>query len=109
MLLVAGPQEIGVQRMHLASFRHRAAGTEQRLGQHLAPEDMTPAFTLVACLEQAVVERLQVEVIEELLQLLVHGGLRGGEQLFEKARSVTGRTARFTRGGLALRPRSARV
>ena len=58
---LAGPQEIGVQRMRLAVRLDGARGRDQRLAEHLAAENALPAIFGAATAEEVVLERLQVE------------------------------------------------
>ncbi len=69
---VAGPQEIGVQRMRLAVGLHGAGGGDERLADHLAAEDALPADLRAATAEEVVLQRLQVEDAEEVLDGVRH-------------------------------------
>jgi hypothetical protein len=73
---VAGQQEIRVQRVRRAAadVRHRPAGGDQRLADHLTAEHALPADLRRAATEQVHLERLEVEKGEELFDGRGHRG-----------------------------------
>ena len=68
---IAGPQEIGVQRMRLAIRLDGAGRRDERLAEHLAAENALPTIFRAATAEEVVLERLQVEDAEQVFD----GGL----------------------------------
>ena len=68
---IAGPEEIGVQRMRLAIRLDGAGRGDQRLAEHLAAENALPTIFRAATAEEVVLERLQVEDAEQVFD----GGL----------------------------------
>ena len=94
---VAGPQEVRVQRVHVAVLGHGADARDQGLGGHLAAEHPLAVGLRLATPEQVDVERLDVEERDELVGGGGHGllwrgwkGLRG---------SVVGRVVRLVEPG----------
>ena len=72
---IAGPEEIGVQRMRLAVGLDGARGGDERLPDHLAAENALPTILRAATAEEVVLERLQVEDAEQVFDGDCHGVL----------------------------------
>ncbi len=70
---VAGPQEVGVQRVHRPTGVRRPRRGDQRLAGHLAAEHPLQRRLGLPPPEEAVVERLEVEQGEQLVDRLGHG------------------------------------
>lgn len=63
---VAGAQEIGVQRMHVATVVDRGLCRRQRLAQHLAAKHVLGADVAALPAEQVVLQPLQREQVDQL-------------------------------------------
>ena len=70
---IAAQQEIGVQRMGRPVI-DGAAGRDQRLTDHLAAEDALPADLRAAAAKEILLQRFEVEDVEEILDGGGHWG-----------------------------------
>ncbi|GAA3413198.1 hypothetical protein GCM10018952_28900 [Streptosporangium vulgare] len=64
---VAGPDEVGVQRVDVAVVGHRPSRGDQCLGGDLATEDTLDALLRATPSEDVELDLLQVEQVQELL------------------------------------------
>ena len=71
-VVVAAPQEIGVQRVHHARL-HRGGCGRQCLAEHLAAEHLRTADVAARAAEQVELEPLELEQLEQVLEALIHG------------------------------------
>ena len=68
---VAGPEEVGVQRVHLAVF-DGAPGGHERLAGHLAAEDALAVLVGLDATEDVDLDRLEVQQVDEEVQGRAH-------------------------------------
>ncbi len=68
---VAGPEEVGVQRVHLAVF-DGAPGGHERLAGHLAAEDALAVLVGLDATEDIDLDRLEVQQVDEEVQVRAH-------------------------------------
>src|SRR5262245_56596003 len=70
---IAGPDEVGVQRVHWPVFWHGPPGGDERLTGHLAAEHSLPAFILRApAAENVELDLLQIKQFHDGVQGLAH-------------------------------------
>jgi hypothetical protein len=77
---VAGPQEVGVQRMHQPVALDGAGGGHQRLARYLATEHPLAVLVGRAPAEQVHLDHLEVEQGHQVVERALHGcSLASGE------------------------------
>ena len=98
LLHVAGTQEIGVQRVHVALGRHRLHRRRERLPEHLPAEHGAPAEVLALAAKQVLFDALEREELDELVEDFRHPAIvtRRGYAASAVTRSSEARTPSMT-------------